>query len=590
MALGSGQGPTIFDRMAGAISPRWGARRLVDRAAYGAIAAATGVPAPGGEVGRRGGYRAGQSDRRQTRGWFARPKSANADVLGNQRTLIARSRDAAMNLPAATAAVERNVTFTIGTGLMAIPDLDADVLGLTPEDKAAWTARIMRDYDAYMSSTDPDAERGCSGYGQQEVVLRAMLESGDVLGLRCWPEDQVGRVHMTAWKLIEAERVASPFGHVDGKISAGGIGPAIVGGVELDGYGAAQAFHVIVKAAGPNAMGRTANDTERYEAWGQQSRLPGAVLVFDKRRPEQARGVPFLAPVLELIRLFSDATDAAALSLVLQSMLAVIYKSPGASAMPEPEYGTGELVQAVGVPETLAAKPGSNIAFEPGMVLEIDNDAEVSLQSPDKDNPVYEKFFETLMTLVGAATGTPFGVLMARFNNSYTASKGELEVFYKEIVRRAARFSSGWCDPHYQCWLYEQVARGVYALPGFLDDPTLRRAWCSARWAGDGKISLDPLRERKAFEIDEAHAWRTGQQITAEINGGDFDANVERRALEHARFVAAALPIPGAKGGGSAPASEHGGATPPDDADEAAGSGGDGGGGNGQDGENDDDQ
>lgn len=574
-------GPTIFDRMAGAISPRWGARRLADRAAYGAIAAATSVPAPGGEVGKRGGYRGGQSDRRQTRGWFARPRSANADALGNQHELIGRSRDAAMNLPPATAAIERNVTFTVGTGLMAIPDLDAEVLGLTPEDKAAWTARIMRDYDAYMSSTDPDAERGCSGYGQQEVVLRAMLESGDVLGLRCWPDDQIGRVHMTAWKLIEAERVASPYGHVDGKVRNTN-GPVIVGGVELDGYGAAQAFHVIAKAQTPPAMGRTANDTERYDAWGRESKLPGAVLVYDKRRPEQARGVPFLAPVLELIRLFSDATDAAALSLVLQSMLAVIYKSPGASAMPEPEYGTGELVQSEGVPETLPPRPGSNVHFEPGMVLELDNDADVELQSPGKDNPVYEKFFETLMTLVGAATGTPFGVLMARFNNSYTASKGELEVFYKEIVRRVSRFSSAWCDPHYACWLYEQVARGVYVLPGFLDDMALRRAWCSARWAGDGKISLDPLRERKAFEIDEAHAWRTGQQITAEINGGDFDANLERRALEHARFVEKNLPIPGAKGGGSAPASEH--------AESGSGDSGAGQGAEEQDRENDDGQ
>jgi capsid protein len=457
-----------------------------------------------------------------------------------------------MNLPPATAAIERNVTFTIGTGLMAIPDLDADLLGLTPEEATTWTQRIMRDYDAYMVSKDPDAERTTTGYGQQKVVLRAMLEGGDTLGLRCWPKDQIGRVNQTAWKLLEAERVVSPFGHTEGMPLAGG-GPIVVGGVELDDYGAAQAYHALTRAPDPYGS-RRGGDTTRYPAWGAKSQLPTAVLVFDKRRPEQARGVPFLAPVLELVKLFSDATDAAALSLVLQSMLAVVYKSPGATALPMPEYGTGELVQSEGMPEVLPPGGKSDIAMEPGMVLELDSDSEVDLKSPGKDNPVYEQFFETLMTLIGAATGTPFGVLMARFNSSYTASKGELEVFYKEVVSRVASFGGSWCDPHFQCWMYEQVARGIYVLPGFLDDLRIRQAWCAVRWAGDGKISLDPLRERKAQEIEEAHGWSTGQQLTATINGGDFDANIERRGQEHARFVAAGLPVPNQQGGGSAPA------------------------------------
>jgi capsid protein len=538
--------PTLMDRAVAAISPRRGAQRLADRASYMAIAAT--VTEPGGRLDTRGGYRAGQSDRRQTRGWFARTRSANSDALARQQTLIARSRDAAMNLPPATAAIERNVTFTVGTGLMALPDLDAELLGLTPEEKAAWTARLKRDYDAYMSSTDPDAERGCTGYGQQEIVLRGMLESGDVLGLRCAPTDQIGRVVWTAWKLVEAERVASPLGHVEGTpLSTGG--PIVVGGVQLDGYGAAAGYHVIQKAPGPYGLARTANDTKFYPAWGAESQLPSAMLVFDKRRPEQARGVPFLAPVLELVKIFSDATDAAALGLVLQSMLAVVYKSPGATAMPEPEYGTGEIVSAEYEPAVLPSSANSNVKMEPGMVLELDNDASVTTVNPE-DNPVYEKFFEAVLTQVGAAIGTPFGVLMARFNSSYTASKGELELFYKEIIRRISRFAPMWCDPHYHCWVYEQVVRGVYDLPGFLDDPRVRQAWCSVRWAGDGKISLDPYRERQALAIDEAHGWQTGQQIAAQINGGDFNANVEQRGEELDRMKAAGMPMPATPGAG----------------------------------------
>lgn len=542
--------PTLLDRAIAAVSPARGAKRLADRASFNAIAAA--VTEPGGRIDRRGGYRGGQSDRRQTRQWSAKPRSANSDALGHRKELVGRSRDAAMNLAPAAAAIERNVTFSIGTGLMAIPDLDGEKLGLTPEDVAALTGRIMRDYDNYMSSTDPDAERNVTGYGQQEIVLRGMLESGDILGLRCWPEKQVGRVHMTAWKLVEGDRVVSPASHVarDGE-RLNGDGPVVVAGVEQDEYGAAVAFHALTKAPDPYNTARRPGDTKRYEAWGAKSKLPGAVLVFDKRRPEQARGVPFLAPVLELIKIFSDTTDAAALSLLLQSMLAIVYKSPGAGSMPEPDYGAGEIVQSEGEPEVLQQRSKSDFAIEAGLLLEIDSDSEVEVKSPGRDNPAHDKFFETLMTMVGAATGTPFGVLMARFNNSYTASKGEIEVFYKEVVRRIGRFAPDWCDPHYRCWLYERVAAGIYDMPGFLDDLQMREAWCSVRWAGDGKISLDPYRERRAFEIDEAHGWQTGQQITAQINGGDHDANIERRIMEHRKFVDGGLPIPNQQGGGS---------------------------------------
>lgn len=541
--------PTLLDRAIAAVSPGRGAKRLADRASYGAIAAVTTDPS--GRIDRGSGYRAGHSDRRQTKGWKARAKSANSDAIGNRDTVIARSRDAAMNLPPATAAIERNVTFAIGTGLMAIPDLDGEMLGLTPEEATAWKARIKRDHDEYMSSMDPDAERAATGYGLQEVVLRGQLESGDILGLRCWPDDQIGRVHMTAWKLVEADRVVSPFGHTDGERWGGENGPVVVGGAELDKWGAAQAFHVLRKPRGPGRLGRTAGDTMRIPAWGKDSKLPSAVLVFDKRRAEQARGIPLLAPVLELVKMFSDATDAAALSLVLQSMLAVIYKSPGATAMPEPEYGTGDLVQSDGIPETSEPSAPSDIKMEPGMVVEIDTDAGVEMSVPGKDNPVYEKFFEAILTQIGAAIGTPFGVLMARFNSSYTASKGELELFYKEVVRRVGRFTASWCKPGYDCWLYEQVARGIYDLPGFLDDLRIRAAWSSVRWAGDGKISLDPYREAKALEVHEAHAWQTGEAIAAAINGGDYDANVQRRGAEHSKFVGAGLPIPNAQGGGT---------------------------------------
>jgi lambda family phage portal protein len=546
----------IIDRTISAISPAAGAKRLAARAALkaGTALLASAPTAPGGRISGPGGYNGGQSDRRATKGWRARTRSANAD--GAQRgTLVARSRDAVMNLPLATALIDRRVTFVIGTGMMAIPQLDAERLGLDPEAAALLTAQIMRDYDRYMSSKDPDAERAATGYEQQEVVLRGELESGDILAIRVMPENQPGRRHQMAWKLIEGDRVVSPFGHTEGTALPNG-GPVVVHGVELDGYGAATAYHVLKRAPAPLGS-RQGNDTVRIPAWGEKTGLPNAILVMRKKRAEQARGIPLLGPVLETLKQISDLTEAELFAAVMTAMLAIVYKSPGAGALPEADYGTGDIVQSDGMPET-ASETRSDYRLESGTVLEIDSEDEVEVSSPGRPNPAFDPFFMALVRQLGAATETPASVAMMEFNSSYTASKAELEAYYMTVRRDQGAIASKWCDPHYEAWLFEQVAKGRYPqITGFFSDPLRRELWSDVRHRGDGKISLNPLQEAKALEIYEAHGWNTGADITAVLAGSDYDTNVKTRIGEHKRWIAGGLPVPGARGGGAAPASDH---------------------------------
>lgn len=547
----------FVDRMVAAVSPAAGLRRVAQRAALNA-ATSLSPTLPGGRIGGQGGYHGGQSDHRSMKGWRAKTKTANADGAKRQ-TLIARSRDAVMNMPLATAAIDRRVTFVVGTGMMAIPQLDAERIGLDEDAAALLTAQIMRDYDRYMSSKDPDAERAATGYEQQEVVLRGQLESGDILGVRLMPEKQIGRVHPLAWKLVEADRVASPTSHVEGDVWAK-TGNALVQGVELDGYGAAVAFHVIKQVRGVSGtFMRRANDTNRIEAWGEKSGLPTAVLVMRKKRPEQARGIPVLAPVLETLKQVSDLTTSELYAAVLTAMLAIVYKSPDAGPMPEADYGTGDIVTADARPETLADQR-SNYRMEPGSVMEIDTDAEVDVSSPGRPNPAFDPFFRALATQIGAALETPVEVVLLAFESSYTASKGALEAFYKMVVREQSSLGCHWCDPHYHAWFYVQVALGRYPAINqvkFFGDLEYRALCWDVRHRGDGKISLNPQQEAKALEIYEAHGWRTGQDISAELSGSDYDANVNRRIGEHQRWVAGGLPVPNAKGGGAEPAADH---------------------------------
>lgn len=573
--------PTLMDRMVSAVSPERGLKRMAARASLSAATALTQMRSgsltdPGGRIIGRGGYKGGHGDRRQTRGWFARARSANADTLGDQKAVIGRSRDAAMNMPLATAAVERPITFTVGTGLMAIPDLKADELGISEEEALKLGSQIAADFDNYMSSTDPDAERTATGYDQQEIVLRGALESGDILGLRVMPENQPGRYSETAWKLYEADRIVSPANHTEGErwqaaavparrrrgAAAAATGNVIAGGVEVDDYGAPIAYHILKSSPdgllGSISAGRMEDDTVRIPAWGEKTHLPTAVHVMAKRRPEQFRGVSILAPVLEALQQVSTLTEAELFAAVLQGMVAIISKAPGAAPLPEPDYGAeGTDAAAVGLDR--ASNPMGNLRLEAGTVWEIDSDHGVDMKSPGRPNPAFDPFFVAIAKQIAAAIEVPLEVLLLSFTASYSASRGALEVFYLTVRKRRGWLASHWCTPVYRAWLFEQVAKGRYRMPGYLTNPTIRERWSNVRFRGDGKISLDPAREAKALEVQEAHGWSTGAEITAELNGGDYDANVRRRGGEHKRFVEAGLPIPNAKGGGTEPASAHAG-------------------------------
>ena len=508
------------------------------QAAIAATSAMTGL-------GGAGGYRGGRGERGRRRGWFARARSANADILPGSDRMRAAQRDAAMNAPIATAAINRLTTFVVGTGLMAIPAIDGAALGLSDEDTAAWEQRLAHDFDAYMASKDVDAERKSTGYALQAVQYRGAATSGDMLKLRVMPDNQPGRRVSTAWKLIEADRLRNPAQVADGAIDPR-TGNVIVGGVEVDSWGAPVAYHVLKQHPG-DLVQRSANIVpERIEAWDRALGLPRVVHVFRKERPEQLRGVGVLATVIEPLKEITDLSDAELYAAVLSSMIAVVYKSPGATPLPEPDFGddegasAGEAVAAGGV---MPPAPGPELRMDAGSILEIDSDAEVEIKSPGRPNSAFDPFFKAIVQQIGAAIGVPAGVLMLLFNSSYTASKAELEAFYLHVRCERAWFGDDSCVPAYLCFVAEKVARGDYAMPGFFADLDRRAAWCGVDWRGDGKISLNPAQEANGFKIQQDNGWKTGEQITAELTGGSYAQNVRKRGAEHRAWVAESLPV-----------------------------------------------
>ncbi len=92
--------------------------------------------------------------------------------------------------------------------------------------------------------------------------------------------------------------------------------------------------------------------------------------------------------------------------------------------------------------------------------------------------------------------------------------------------------ANDFCQPIYEEWLSEAIAKGRVNAPGFFDDPIIRQAYCNAEWNGPTQGQLDPLKEVKAAASRVEEGFSTRQRETQELTGGDYASNIRQRERE----------------------------------------------------------
>lgn len=112
--------------------------------------------------------------------------------------------------------------------------------------------------------------------------------------------------------------------------------------------------------------------------------------------------------------------------------------------------------------------------------------------------------------------------------------------FYKEELKREAWkmfnmyrdwLATDFCQPVYEEWLTEAVAKGRIKAPGFFTDPVIRKAYCGAKWNGPAKGMLDPVKEVTAAEKRVQNGFSTRSDETMQMTGTSYYNNIEQ--LKH---------------------------------------------------------
>ena len=173
-----------------------------------------------------------------------------------------------------------------------------------------------------------------------------------------------------------------------------------------------------------------------------------------------------------------------------------------------------------------------------GMII-VQGNRGTKLQGFDTKRPTtnFQNFTEAIMKQISSVCGIPPEILLKSFSSNYSASRAAINEMWEEIIRDRALITNNFCNPVYSSWLHDEILNGRIEAPGyFSDDSTdrqiLRNAYQQAKWAGLPRQNLDPVKEARAHEIAETHAWTTAEEISEQHYNSDFYLNAKKRKQE----------------------------------------------------------
>lgn len=470
--------------------------------------------------------------RKALKGFTSKSGSPNEDINYNLKTLRERSRILTMSGGISLSALKTNRTNVIGCGLILKSSIDRDILGLSEDEAKQWQRNAETEFAIWAENKNHCDAIGMNDfYKIQQLVFYSSLMSGDCFTFIQRDEKSITKLLPYSLRLnvVEADRIGTPsassnlvYSVTDGKNSQNGN--KIYDGVEVDNVGKVVAYHV--RNNYPNENTSELTTWVRVPTIGNKTGLPNVIHTMnDVERPGQYRGLPLLAPVIEMLLQIRRYTDAELMAAVVESLFTAFIKTD--------TRGDEIPLSPTGLDEEPIPTDDTEYEMGPGNVIKLNPGEDVTFGDPKRPAGGFQGFVEAVSDLIGASLEIPKEELLKKFNSSYSASRAALMEFWKLVKMRREWFVSDFCRPVYEIFIYEAVARGRLKAPGFFDDPKKRMAWLGAEFIGPSQGMLDPTKEINAEQMMCENGFSTRSDSAIRLNGSEFFKNTNALKFEN---------------------------------------------------------
>lgn len=447
-------------------------------------------------------YDAAGSGRRM-RGWVAPSTGPNKAITGLQN-IRNRARDVERNDWSGESASQKWVTNLIGIGIT--PRLKRMAAG--PRKK-----RMVDLWDSWVEQSDADGV--LNFYGQQALVVRSWLSSGEVFGRKRMRRLGDSMEVPMQVQLIEAEFV--PL--LDADTWPGlPVGNKIRQGIELDRRGQRVAYWMHREHPGDGGI-----DTANL------LRIPASEVlhVYEVKRPGQLRGVSALAPVLARVRSIADYDDAVLERQKIANLFAAfITRGVG---------GDGDTDPLTNLPMDYGSDGTALAGLQPGIMQELDYGQDIKFANPPEAGTTYSDYVRTQHLGTASAAGIPYEIFSGDIRE---VSDRTLRVLINEFRRFAEQRQwhnviPMFCQKVRQWWTDAAVLAGEVNATEATDVLLVE-------WAPHGWAHIHPVQDPQGKKLEVEAGFRSRSSVIGE-RGDDPDTVDAERAADKAREDALGL-------------------------------------------------
>ena len=528
----------IIDKMVNFFDPVKGAKREYARRVQRVI--------------KNSGYSHGgaSTTKRSLQAFEAESFSPVSDIDHNLKTLRERSRVLEMTSPLAAAAINTTTTKTVGSGLYAKPSIDYEYLGISKEEAEEWEHTVEREFLLWSESKHCDASSIHNFYEMQELIFRGMISNGDGIALVKHRDTTPFMPYSLRLQVIESDRVSTPIGVgdtvetinytlVEGRNTK--TGNRVVSGIEIDDDGKKVAYFVCNQY--PDEYMRIyqkPREWVRVAAYGKKTGNPNILHLYNATRAGAYRGVPLLAIAIEPLKQLTRYSEAELMAAVVASMFTVFVTTNDSSATNPLSGINNPFAASAGNSEERVRSDVSEMTMGSGAITMLENGERIEIANPSRPNTSYDPFVMSLYKQIGASIEIPYEVLLKSYTSSYSASRAALLEAAEAFKKKRSFLETDFCQPAYELWLAEAVARGRIQAKGFFSDPMMRKAWCGVKWNSTATVPvLDPTKEVEAAKMRVEEGFSTREAETVALNGSDYRTNVAQLCQENERLIEA---------------------------------------------------
>lgn len=462
--------------------------------------------------------------------WQPFAGSADADLLPDLGMLVPRSRDLMRNNGLAAGGQQTLKDNIIGSVLRLSAMPDYRLLGWTRERAREWGNAVEAEFRTFADSTECDAGASLNLLGLTLQALGGSMMNGEALALPLWLPRRDQR-WSTKLMMLEADRLDSPPG-MENK-------PNMRGGVEIDAYGAPQAYWIRRghpgDVIGYNWLSGNANIFDRIPAYMQWGRRR-VIHLHDKERTGQSRGKPILAAVMREFHMAGKYATTELQAAVANSMIAAFLESdldPESAASLFGDSPRSAWETSVGQARGIRQMQGA-------AVIPLPAGAKLSSFTPGRPNSAFDAFMVATLRHIAAGMNIPYELLLKDFSRTnYSSARAAMLEAWRYFHGRRRWIMDYWLRPIYELWLEEAINAGRVQAPDFYQN---RYAYTRCRFIFSGRGWVDPVKEATAAQIRMDAGLSTMESECAE-QGLDWEEVLEQRAYERKRMSELGLDV-----------------------------------------------